>query len=762
MFSNGRWTIFALLSVLLWNLSARVAVALDACTAADVVAQDPGCSDGLTRCTVTKVFGVSDGCELDFGSRPVTLAGTLDSHGAAVILRAASFTISATGLIDGRGNEATSRTGGTIRMETTGAVTVERTGSRTGRIDVSGIVEAGTIEIAAGGPVIIAGRLLARHLSSLGTGGAIMIRSPGDVTSLAGSLISASGGSDSGGGGLVTVMAGGTIALGEEIDVSGSDGGTVTLSADADIVLNAIRAIGNGDAGAGGTIDVDAGASVRVGDRILIQGTGSRTGSGGGEGGLAFVQAQFGDVVVASDVVAEGAAPDGGGGEIVLTARGTITIQSGATLSVRSNGGQCCGGFIGLAANAGITSAGKLDASGGARGGEIGLDAQSDVALDGAVDAAGRNVGSVGGMVRIQAGAGSPGSLAINTAIDVRGGKCGPQLGCGAGGSVDLSGCSVVVATSGSIQAGAAEGGEIMLTGREQLTIQGALDATATVAAGTDGRTLLQYPSRTLPVLLSGVVTPPPQLLAQRTCAAADEADCLVPCPACGNGTVEFPETCDDTVGPPRSCDGCSAFCQIEDCNDGRACTLDLCDPLLGCRQLLVPPPCTEPPTPTPTATSSLGPTSPATPTVPLSITPTRSFTDTPTATWTSTPAPSRTHPPTASPSPTRTVTRTPPPSATPTPATTPTIPSPTPTAGVRGDGNCDGRVTAADLPALLASIGPLSAGLCPLVDVNGDHVVDEADIAETLAAQFNGASKHGRRGGQSPSSARTACQPHS
>ena len=61
-----------------------------------------------------------------------------------------------------------------------------------------------------------------------------------------------------------------------------------------------------------------------------------------------------------------------------------------------------------------------------------------------------------------------------------------------------------------------------------------------------------------------------------------DPPFCLTPCPVCGNGVTEFPETCDDTTGTPESCDGCSVFCQLEDCDDGNPCTIDSCDPVTG------------------------------------------------------------------------------------------------------------------------------------------------------------------------------------
>src|SRR5262249_37524091 len=80
-----------------------------------------------------------------------------------------------------------------------------------------------------------------------------------------------------------------------------------------------------------------------------------------------------------------------------------------------------------------------------------------------------------------------------------------------------------------------------------------------------------------------------PTITAMATCTAPSQTNCLVPCPTCGNGVVEFPETC-DTAGTPLSCDGCSVFCQIENpnCSDANVCTTDSCSPSLGCRHVSV------------------------------------------------------------------------------------------------------------------------------------------------------------------------------
>lgn len=53
------------------------------------------------------------------------------------------------------------------------------------------------------------------------------------------------------------------------------------------------------------------------------------------------------------------------------------------------------------------------------------------------------------------------------------------------------------------------------------------------------------------------------------------------------------------------------------------------------------------------------------------------------------------------------------------------------------GDANCDGRVSAADLPGLVASLDPTTSAACGAVDLDRNGTVDSADILATVAAIF-------------------------
>src|SRR5262249_18193941 len=58
--------------------------------------------------------------------------------------------------------------------------------------------------------------------------------------------------------------------------------------------------------------------------------------------------------------------------------------------------------------------------------------------------------------------------------------------------------------------------------------------------------------------------------------------NCLIPCPTCGNGHLDYPGTCHQAAahGPCRSC---RAPCPTVACDAPHPCTLDTCDVILGC-----------------------------------------------------------------------------------------------------------------------------------------------------------------------------------
>lgn len=641
----------AILVAVLVVLARDARAMLAACTAADITAQDNQCPAGAQPCTISEVFAVGDGCVLDFGPRPVRIvaSGEIGIGSGSVVLKAASLTLAPGSRIEGRGTGASvplSR-GGMITIETTGAVTLEKGSSRSGTIDVSANDQGGVVLIRADGTVTIAGRVTSDQLTTSGAGGTVAIRARGDIVTLAGSTLSATGGIG-GGGGNVDLSATGRVALGDAIMVSGGSGGSLDVTAGADVVAGVVDASGGGVGGSGGCVVISAGTQMQLLGSITANGTASLI-SGGGCGGSICAEARFGDLVVKDAVRAEGAAPDGGGGDLDLSARGSLRVEAPAMVSVRSEGQQGCGGELGLDAGLDITVIGRLDGSGGLGANSLEVSAGRDVVLSGPVRADGRGVGGFGGSASVTAGALTSGLLSISNSFDVSGGGCGALLGCGLGGTSDLSACVVTVSATGQLLARGASGGENAISARDQLTLAGRMDATSSIAGGPAGSNRIAHRPGHLPQQ-TGTVTPAAMLDPQVACTSLGQFRCLVPCPTCGDGLQEFPETC-DTPGPPRSCDGCSVFCRPENptCTDGDPCTLDRCSPAFGCDNLLITPCTTLPSTTTTTtraSTSSTTTTTTATSTTSSSTRPTSTtttFNTTSTSTSTSTRLPSTT-----------------------------------------------------------------------------------------------------------------------
>ena len=681
-----RIAIFAAFCLATLLASPQRATAVPACTANDIIAADPGCSAGTGTCTITRTFEIGDGCLLDFGARSVVVAtnARIDIGSSNVELQAGSLRVADRGAIT-----STSATIGLIVIQTLGDVVIER-GVGRGAIDLSSNDVTGCIEILAGGSVRIAGNLQAVQSGQAGRGGEITVEAAVDIILEAQSAVSVAGDMSNSEGGVISFIAGRDLLLGTSLDVGGANTGSIDLEAGRDIVLAGADLTATREAGSGGVLTAASGRNITVSSPVLANGDGPDQ-AFGGCGGQIELSADFGDIAVNSRVEAQGASPDGQGGEVSVSTLGSVTVASAASLSARSNGAEGCAGDVTVAAGIDVIVAGALTSSGGFGGASVDIAAERNVTISGEINATGRSFGSFGGSVTISASDVVPsGRLTLSGRILVAGGPCSDLAGCGVAGDADLAGCFVDIPSGGRILASSPDGGTIDIGVRQAMTIAGVVDARRTnTADGIDGSITLSYAEERPPVLTGATIQPAPFLDPVPSCIAfRTPPGCMVPCPTCGNGVIEFPETCDQGVIPPVQCGGCSTACFLQSCSDGRVCTNDLCDPKFGCFNEAVDFPCTEPPTATPT------------------ITPTPTRTGTPTAT------------PTRTPSATPTVTPTP----TPTPTVTPT---PTPTVGFIGDANCDGTRD--------TYVGPLVAQIfspnCPGADVNRDGRTTAADL---------------------------------
>ena len=596
------------------------------CTAAQIIASEPSCPAAGIICLISGQYTIENGCTLDFGGRQVTLSGNanLAVGSGSFTLRAA--TLSLAGRLEGIGSGAGAR-GGMIVVETTGDVSLGATGT----VDVRGNRSGGDVFLRSGGSIAVAGKVLARDMTGLAAGGLIVIQATGNISTTADANIDAQGGIDSDGGGEIDITAGGNVTLLNDLHASGFDGGFIIIEAGASVAMKSADASGRGDAGSGGCVDLVAGTGGRVNGEINVTGA---TGlfMTGGCGGLVCLDGGLGEMRIAAGatVKADGAAPDGGGGQVALLSRGNIVIS--APITARGPSGETCGGDLCIDAGVDVQleSNGSLDVSGGDAGGDLEIGAGRNVGISAAVDASGRQRGSLGGDITLRAGLKGRGALTSAATIDVSSADaCSVENGCGQAGLVEVSGCNVML--SGTIDASGPDAGETLITSRDQLTSFAALIATRTTPEGSTGFNRIVHRSDRAPMLQTASINPPAMLVAVATCPATGptEPPCLTPCPVCGNNIVEFPETCDLGVVPPVSCGGCSAFCRLENCNDGRFCTADSCHPSFGCVNAPTPG-CQEPtatatgtpPTATATRTSSTTPSASATPTITVSGTP--------------------------------------------------------------------------------------------------------------------------------------------
>jgi len=686
------------------------------CTARQIIGPEPNCSPGVVACTIAGDYTIDNGCTLDFGNQQVTLAATsrLTIGSRMATIRAARLTVS--GIIDAIGGGTAAR-GGMVVIETTGNFTVTTDGT----IDASGNANGGEIIVRAGGAVSIVGKIRSDDLTRAAGGGLIDITAAGNLVN--NGTISATGGNDSDGGGEIDLAAGGNLTLTTDLDVSGLDGGFIDLRAGGTVAMRGVAASGAGDAGSGGCIDITAGAGVTVSGNMISNGA-SGTFMTGGCGGLICIDGGFGNVTVPSGAIisSDGASPDGGGGTITLVARGSTIINGSVT--ARGPTGETCGGCLCVETGLDVTigSAALVDVSAGDSGGGATLMGGRNIVINGPIDASSQRPGSLGGEVTVRAGWLGSGDLTANSTMDVStSGSCSDQNGCGEGGTNDLMGCNVTIGATASLIATAPDGGENDLTARELLTIHGVLDATRTVATGMQGMNRSVFPLRRPPNTQGATIMPAGSASPLTTCPnqANTVPPCLTPCPVCGDGMISFPETCDKGMIPPKSCSGCSIYCQLESCDDGLVCTTDSCDLNFGCSNTVIPD-CTEP---TPTVTGT-----PPTRTATVTATPTLTATATRTASGT--------------PSVTKTPMSTPTRSESPTPSVTPTVPASatssvtaTAPATFSSTATATGTATNSAPPTETATTPPACAGDC---NGSGDVAVNELIAGVNIALGNN------------------------
>ena len=534
-----RSVLVSLFAVMALTPTAFATTAADICGAAD-------------PCVVSGTRVVTPGSTLDFGARQLDIrsTGTLVVNGGLMTILAGSVRVETHGEILGVQAGGVS---GSVNSTTTGDISIETGANGPGSIEVDAPDTPGQIDLVAGGNVLIAGDVASDATSSQGSGGVINITAPGTVN--VPGEISARGGTTFGLGGAITIVAA-VVTTPGSLRVDAGDGGDIDITSTGAITSSGtLNASGGGNYGDGGFLSLVAETNVTVGGTVSAGAAGSEL-EGGGTGGDVTFEATSGTVSVSAAVDNHGAAPDGDGGEVDVSA-GLDYLQSGSFVT-QGNGIDSCGGFVGIDVDRNVSFIGDVTVSGGFCGGDIdvlgvavtvgsGSDLDADAAfLGGSVSLFGEIV-TVNGRVHANGTASTD-----NTA-----------------GLIMLSGCTMSVPNNASIKTDGVDGLNL-LQASGQMTIGGQL------SSRPSGHNRIEYRDPAKPPITLGTAS----ILPARDCGGVG---CLTPTlPACataavcGNGIREAGEGCDDTN--TVACDGCSPTCQSEGCGNGTIECGEECD----------------------------------------------------------------------------------------------------------------------------------------------------------------------------------------
>lgn len=557
---------------------------------------DDVCAPGPTLCQVTDVVEIQPGSILDFGTRPLQVTG-----GGQLSVGSGTATIFAGAITLSSGTPARLRVrnngmGGSVTVVArracsgdaslpctsdgecsnagagscdVGAGTLTIDGSIVGAADPAPI-----IVLRAAGAVVVNQGINASGNTSYADGGEIDIESGLDSVTINAKLEVSSGNLATGGD--LTLSAGADVIVDAEINAQGGDGdgGAIDMYADGNIEIHDdVLVDATGGEGFGGDIFVDAGRDLEItggssSNRLLLSSRGNsllidNSGGDGGEQDYAAVGSivvgefvQFSasgappdgsgelicldagvDIVVDGDIESKARGIDGGGGDIEFYAERDIIIGASSVLDV--TGGSFGGGDVDIAALDDYEQAGTIDLGAGS-GGDSGtalIDVDGDLTLSGTITS------------------NAPGRFGAETAA--------------------LYGCQLRLTPTAVINS-AGDFSVNRLTGRSSVRIESGAQVIADAIAGANE---IIYRNAGDPPVLDGAISPAANVVQNPN---------LSPCPVCGDGQVTQTETCDD--GNTVAGDGCNADCVDEACiaatpdypiralcDDGISCTTDSC-----------------------------------------------------------------------------------------------------------------------------------------------------------------------------------------
>ncbi|MFN8545959.1 MAG: hypothetical protein U0807_17385 [Candidatus Binatia bacterium] len=555
---------------------------IDLCGSRGCDANAPGSGDGGTL-TVH-----ADGPVALVGGNIRAIGYDPDAEGGEIAIdtTAGDVSIGARLLADGGLYSA----GGSVEVQSAGTLTVLASLSVEGGALGGGLVQlqaAPTALLKVASDVPIDAHAFA---GSGGDGGEVLLEG-GSVQMLGHVLASADGSDATGGAATLWAHAGALTVAGDGIAADG-DVGEVTLQTDTPgtgniVVLGPISAQGQGTVDSfagGGNVFLTAAGDLTVARRLNVSGLGGGTGeilvNAGGDVALDQIVGNDPGGGARIDVVSGGATTFGAdvdlratadpnaletGGDLQVVAGDTIAVGT-AHLDVTGESGD--GGSVVLAAQGGVTVAqsGQLLADAGAAdglGGVVAVLAGTRCAT-GYCDPLAEGLHDLAGDVRIDGKLFARGHATSGTA------------------GIRLAGCAIRFGDAATVDSSGNAQGTNQITARTGLTLEGR----ATVKAGSANVATL--PEGVHVVL--GRTAPQPTITEQPAprCAPADAPQgCLMPCPACGNGTAEYPEQCDPGHPGSHHCEDaatdCTSHCRTVPCDDDHECTSDRCDDALGC-----------------------------------------------------------------------------------------------------------------------------------------------------------------------------------
>ncbi len=374
-----------------------------ACAAADIFARESGCPNNPTAaCDIANDYDIDQpSCTFNFGTRNVTIKGTslFDAKSNSMTFIAGSITLKKNGELRAKGTTG-SPAGGSIALQPSGTLTIENLSD----VSVSSSTAAGNVNLFSGGAITINGRVRAEGTASSAKGGSISVVTPSTITCSSSCTLSVISGNSAFTAGQIQLDAGGNITLAGAIDLAGARGGSLFVDTDqAATISNDINIDATADGSDGGLVEMSADAGITVDGRILARGKG---GSGTSERiwGDVTLAVGNGNLTISDNILAEGIGYDGEGGEVDLSASGSVSVSQGVTVSAATTASEGVGGQVGIGAGVDFTSYGTLDVAGSGQGGNIDIVAGRHVLVEGTIRAKGVGASSFGGSAALLAG----------------------------------------------------------------------------------------------------------------------------------------------------------------------------------------------------------------------------------------------------------------------------------------------------------------------------------------------------------------------